>query len=82
MPAAAADRELASIGRFASVASSSCVCIDARAGVDEGACIDERACISCALCVDWCPTECLTMDHFRLTPAPTRESVDLAVVAD
>ena len=44
--------------------------------------IDERACIRCALCVDWCPTECLTMDHFRLTPAPTRESVDLAIVAD
>ncbi|MFT4038919.1 MAG: FAD-dependent oxidoreductase [Thermomicrobiales bacterium] len=44
--------------------------------------IDERACIRCALCVDWCPTECLTMDHFRLTPAPARESVDLAIVAD
>jgi NADPH-dependent glutamate synthase beta subunit-like oxidoreductase/ferredoxin len=44
--------------------------------------IDERACIRCALCVDWCPTECLTMDHFRLTPPPERESVDLAVVAD
>ena len=44
--------------------------------------IDERPCIRCALCVDWCPTECLTMDHFRLTPAPERESVDLAVVAD
>jgi ferredoxin len=43
--------------------------------------IDERPCIRCALCVDWCPTECLTMDHFRLTPAPERESVDLAVVA-
>jgi len=44
--------------------------------------IDERACIRCALCVDWCPTECLTMDHFRLTPPLDRESVDLAVVAD
>jgi NADPH-dependent glutamate synthase beta subunit-like oxidoreductase/ferredoxin len=44
--------------------------------------IDERACIRCALCVDWCPTECLTMDHFRPTPAPERESVDLAIVAD
>ena len=44
--------------------------------------IDERACIRCGLCVDWCPTECLTMDHFRLTPAPKRESVDLAIVAD
>jgi hypothetical protein len=32
--------------------------------------------------VDWCPTECLTMDHFRLTPAEERESVDLAIVAD
>src|SRR5829696_7102458 len=44
--------------------------------------IDERACIRCGLCVDWCPTECLTMDHFRLTPPETRESVDLAVAAD
>ncbi len=44
--------------------------------------IDERPCIRCGLCVDWCPTECLTMDHFRLTPADTRESVDLAIVAD
>ena len=44
--------------------------------------IDERSCIRCALCVDWCPTECLTMDHFRATPAPERESVDLAIVAD
>ncbi|HYO30949.1 MAG TPA: FAD-dependent oxidoreductase [Thermomicrobiales bacterium] len=43
--------------------------------------IDERACIRCGLCVDWCPTECLTMDHFRLTPAESRESVDLAVLA-
>ncbi|HEU0116672.1 MAG TPA: FAD-dependent oxidoreductase [Thermomicrobiales bacterium] len=44
--------------------------------------IDERACIRCGLCVDWCPTECLTMDHFRLTPPETRESVELAIVAD
>ena len=44
--------------------------------------IDERSCIRCGICVDWCPTECLTMDHFRLTPAPERESVDLAIVAD
>ena len=42
--------------------------------------IDERACIRCGLCVDWCPTECLTMDHFRLTPAAERESVDLAAM--
>jgi NADPH-dependent glutamate synthase beta subunit-like oxidoreductase/ferredoxin len=41
--------------------------------------IDERACIRCGLCVDWCPTECLTMDHFRLTPPDGRESVDLAI---
>ena len=27
-------------------------------------------------------TECLTMDHFRLTPPESRESVDLAIVAD
>ncbi len=44
--------------------------------------IDERSCIRCGLCVDWCPTECLTMDHFRVTPADYRESVDLAIVAD
>jgi NADPH-dependent glutamate synthase beta subunit-like oxidoreductase/formate hydrogenlyase subunit 6/NADH:ubiquinone oxidoreductase subunit I len=44
--------------------------------------IDERSCIRCGLCVDWCPTECLTMEHFRATPAETRESVDLAIVAD
>jgi len=44
--------------------------------------IDERSCIRCGLCVDWCPTECLTMDHFRLTPPEQRESVDLAIVAD
>jgi NADPH-dependent glutamate synthase beta subunit-like oxidoreductase/formate hydrogenlyase subunit 6/NADH:ubiquinone oxidoreductase subunit I len=44
--------------------------------------IDERSCIRCGLCVDWCPTECLTMDHFRVTPADHRESVDLAIVAD
>jgi hypothetical protein len=31
---------------------------------------------------DWCPTACLTMDHFRLTPPDARESVDLAIVAD
>jgi NADPH-dependent glutamate synthase beta subunit-like oxidoreductase/ferredoxin len=42
--------------------------------------IDERSCIRCGICVDWCPTECLTMDHFRLTPPDTRESVDLAIV--
>lgn len=44
--------------------------------------IDERSCIRCGICVDWCPTECLTMDHFRLTPPDARESVDLAIVAD
>jgi thioredoxin reductase/ferredoxin len=43
--------------------------------------IDERSCIRCGICVDWCPTECLTMDHFRLTPPLERESVDLAVLA-
>ncbi len=44
--------------------------------------IDERSRIRCGICVDWCPTECLTMDHFRVTPAEERESVDLAIVAD
>jgi NAD-dependent dihydropyrimidine dehydrogenase PreA subunit len=23
--------------------------------------IDERSCIRCGICVDWCPTECLTI---------------------
>jgi hypothetical protein len=32
--------------------------------------------------VIWCPAECLTMDHVRLTPPDVRESVDLAIVAD
>jgi NADPH-dependent glutamate synthase beta subunit-like oxidoreductase len=41
--------------------------------------IDERSCIRCGICVDWCPTECLTMDHFRLTPPERRESVELAI---
>ncbi len=44
--------------------------------------IDERSCIRCGICVDWCPTECLTMDHFRLTPPERRESVDLAIAGD
>jgi formate hydrogenlyase subunit 6/NADH:ubiquinone oxidoreductase subunit I len=44
--------------------------------------IDERICIRCGICVDRCPTECLAMDHFRLTPAEPRERVDLAIVAD
>lgn len=44
--------------------------------------IDERSCIRCGICVAWCPTECPTMDHFRLTPPDARESVDLAIVAD
>jgi formate hydrogenlyase subunit 6/NADH:ubiquinone oxidoreductase subunit I len=44
--------------------------------------IDELACIRCGACVDWCPTECLTMEHYRPTPLPARESSDLAIVAD
>jgi hypothetical protein len=44
--------------------------------------IDERSRSRCGLCLDWCPIECLTMDHFRLTPGIERESVDLAIVAD
>jgi len=43
---------------------------------------DERSCIRCGICVDWCPTECPTVDHLRLTPPDSRESVDLAIVAD
>ena len=44
--------------------------------------IDEQACIRCGLCVEWCPTECLTMEHYRPTPQPARETSDLAIVAD
>jgi NADPH-dependent glutamate synthase beta subunit-like oxidoreductase/NAD-dependent dihydropyrimidine dehydrogenase PreA subunit len=44
--------------------------------------IDELACIRCGICVDWCPTECLTMEHYRPTPLPARESSELAIVAD
>lgn len=44
--------------------------------------INKRSCIRRGICVDWCATECLTMDHFRLTPPDARESVDLAIVAD
>jgi hypothetical protein len=44
--------------------------------------IDERSCTRCGSRVDWCPTACLPLDHFRLTPADARESVDLAIVPD
>jgi len=44
--------------------------------------IDELACIRCGACVEWCPTECLTMEHYRPVPLPARESTDLAIVAD
>ncbi|HQZ90196.1 MAG TPA: FAD-dependent oxidoreductase [Thermomicrobiales bacterium] len=44
--------------------------------------IDELACIRCGACVEWCPTECLTMEHYRPVPLPARESADLAIVAD
>jgi formate hydrogenlyase subunit 6/NADH:ubiquinone oxidoreductase subunit I len=44
--------------------------------------VEERPYTRCGICVHWCPTECLTMDHFRLTPPDARESVDLAIVAD
>lgn len=44
--------------------------------------IDEQACIRCGICVEWCPTECLTMEHYRPTPQSSRETSDLAIVAD
>lgn len=44
--------------------------------------IDEQACIRCGICVEWCPTECLTMEHYRPTPQTARETSDLAIVAD
>jgi len=77
--------EMISLDRIHSIDNDEELAAMARAELGPNAAamvIDERACIRCALCVDWCPTECLTMDHFRLTPAPTRESVDLAIVAD
>lgn len=48
----------------------------------EPAAVVRAACIYGGLRVDWCPSECLTIDRFRLTPAEPRESVDLAIVAD
>ena len=30
--------------------------------------MDEERCIRCGNCVVWCPTDCLTMGHFRMTP--------------
>lgn len=44
--------------------------------------IDELACIRCGACVEWCPTECLTMEHYRPTNMPNRETSELAIVAD
>ncbi len=44
--------------------------------------IDEKECIRCGACVEWCPTECLTMEHYRPTNQPRRETSDLAIVAD
>ncbi len=77
--------EMISLERIASIDNDDELAAMARAELGPNAAamvMDERACIRCGLCVDWCPTECLTMDHFRLTPAPSRESVDLAIVAD
>jgi NADPH-dependent glutamate synthase beta subunit-like oxidoreductase len=44
--------------------------------------IDEKQCIRCGICVDWCPTECLTMEHYRPTNMNKRMTSDLAIVAD
>jgi len=30
--------------------------------------MDEERCIRCGNCVVWCPTDCLTMGHYRMTP--------------
>ncbi len=30
--------------------------------------MDEERCIRCGNCVIWCPTDCLTMGHYRMTP--------------
>jgi NAD-dependent dihydropyrimidine dehydrogenase PreA subunit len=76
--------EMISLERIASIDNDEELAEMARAELGPHAAamvIDERACIRCGLCVDWCPTECLTMDHFRLTPAEERESVDLSIVA-
>jgi NADPH-dependent glutamate synthase beta subunit-like oxidoreductase/NAD-dependent dihydropyrimidine dehydrogenase PreA subunit len=74
--------EMISLDRIASIDNDEELAAMARAELGPNAAamvIDERACIRCGLCVDWCPTECLTMDHFRLTPPEGRESVDLAI---
>ncbi len=76
--------EMISLERIASIDNDEELAAMARAELGPNAAamiIDERACIRCGLCVDWCPTECLTMDHFRLTPAEERESVDLSIIA-
>ena len=77
--------EMISLDRIASIDNDPELASMARAELGPNAAamvIDERSCIRCGICVDWCPTECLTMDHFRVTPAEARESVDLAIVAD
>jgi NADPH-dependent glutamate synthase beta subunit-like oxidoreductase/ferredoxin len=74
--------EMISLDRIASIDNDEELAEMARGELGPNAAamvIDERACIRCGLCVDWCPTECLTMDHFRLTPPEGRESVDLAI---
>lgn len=76
--------EMISLERIAAIDNDPEMAAMARAELGPNAVamvIDERSCIRCGICVDWCPTECLTMDHFRLTPAEPRESVDLAIVA-
>jgi ferredoxin len=57
----------------------------ARAEMGAGAAamiIDEQACIRCGLCVEWCPTECLTMEHYRPTNMSSKMTTELAIVAD
>ena len=39
--------------------------------------IDEDMCIRCGECVKWCPTGCLSMQHFEPVPGETAEALPL-----
>jgi ferredoxin len=77
--------EMISLDRIFSIDSETELAGLARAELGPNAAamiIDEQSCIRCGICVEWCPTECLTMEHYRPTPQGARETSDLAIVAD
>jgi ferredoxin len=43
--------------------------------------IDESTCVRCGLCVQYCPTRCITMQSFEPAPAPNRPS-SIALVGE